>query len=122
MIVKEIVSEQLLTMPEVKEILNKIKEDRIHEEAELGYELRKALRHAENFTKLAVPTALSLLDKLKELEKMRPEIAVKIVDILPQSVDEIRSVYAKERFTLTEDELKRILNLITEVTGVKTGS
>ncbi|MDL5502376.1 MAG: RNA polymerase Rpb4 family protein, partial [Candidatus Methanoperedens sp.] len=45
-------------------------------------------------------------------EKMKPEIAVRIVDILPLTNDEVRSIYAKERYTLSENELKNILELV----------
>jgi DNA-directed RNA polymerase subunit F len=51
-----------------------------------------------------------------KLEKMKPEIAVRIADILPLSNDEIRSIYAKERYTLTESELKQILDLVIRFT------
>jgi len=49
---------------------------------------------------------------LIKLEKMKPEIAFRIADILPQSNDEVRSIYAKERYTLTEQELKQILEIV----------
>ncbi len=48
MIVKSIMKEELLTLAEVKEILDQIKLNRADEE-ELGYELRRAMRHAELF-------------------------------------------------------------------------
>ena len=47
-----------------------------------------------------------------KLEKMTTEIAVKIADIRPVNRDELRAVYAKERFTLSEEELDRILDIV----------
>jgi len=112
MIVKEVISEELLTLPEVKEILNQIKEERQKEGEELGYELRKTIAHVESFSKLDAEKSRELVNELMKLEKMKPEIAVRIADILPLSYDEIRSIYAKERYTLTEEELKQILDLV----------
>ncbi len=43
---------------------------------------------------------------------MKEEIAIRIADIVPLSKDELRSIYAKERFTLTEDELEEILDIV----------
>lgn len=113
MIVKSIVSEELLTIPEAKELLEKVRAERADEE-ELGYELRRTIHHVETFAKLPPQKARELVNKLNKLEKMKPEIAIRITDILPASYDEIRSIYAKERFTLTEEDLKQILDLITE--------
>ncbi len=45
---------------------------------------------------------------------MKPEIAYRLADIMPTSFDEIRSIYAKERFTLDEKELTQILDAITD--------
>lgn len=113
MIVKQIISEELLTLPEVRELLEQIKEEREKEDKELGYELRKAMTHAELFSRLDQKKSRELVDALLKLDKMKPEIALRIADILPLSNDEIRSIYAKERYTLTEQELKQILELVT---------
>ena len=112
MIVKQIISEELLTLPDVKETLNRIREERENEGKELGYELRKAISHAELFSKLTPEKSRELVNELIKLGKMKPEIAFRIADILPQSNDEVRSIYAKERYTLTEQELKQILEIV----------
>jgi len=114
MIVKEVLSEELLTLPEVKGMLHEIMEERLNDEEELGYELRKAINHAEMFSKTTPEKARNLVNKLLEMEKMKPEIAIRMADIMPQSRDELRSLYAKERFTLTEEELDEMLNLVEE--------
>lgn len=114
MIVKEVLSEEMLTLSEVKGMLHEIMEDRLKDEDELGYELRKAINHAEMFSKTSPERARNLVNKLLELEKMKPEIAIRLADVMPQTRDELRSLYAKERFTLTEEELDEMLNLVEE--------
>ncbi len=116
MIVKQVISEELLTLAEVKELLNEIRKEREKENKELGYELRKAITHAETFAKLDAKKSKDLMNELLKLEKMKPEIAARIADILPMSNDEIRSIYAKERYTLNEKELKDILDLVAKYT------
>jgi len=49
MIVKSILSEDLMTLAEVKEALEEIRLRRAEEPEELGYELRRAIKHAEIF-------------------------------------------------------------------------
>jgi DNA-directed RNA polymerase subunit F len=114
MIVKRVLKEEGLTLPEVKNILDHIKEERETEGKELGYELRKAISHAELFSKISAKKSRELVNELSKLEKMKPEIAVRIADVLPLSNDEIRTIYAKERYTLSEDELKQILELVVK--------
>ena len=98
-------------MAEVKEILDQIREKRSDEE-ELGYELRRAIRHADLFSKGSADENRALVAELMNLEKMSLEIAVKIADIKPVNKDELRAIYAKERFTLSEEELDKILEIV----------
>jgi DNA-directed RNA polymerase subunit F len=114
MIVKQIISEEILTLGEVRELLDEIKKERETENKELGYELRKAISHTETFFKLDAKKSRELMNELLKLEKMKPEIAVRIADILPMSNDEVRSIYAKERYTLSENKLKQILELVAK--------
>jgi DNA-directed RNA polymerase subunit F len=111
MIVKKILKEELLTLAEVKELLEQIKLKRADEE-ELSYEFRRAMRHAELFARGTSEQSRNLVDELMTLEKITPDICVKIVDIKPANRDELRAIYAKERFTLSEEELDKILDII----------
>lgn len=114
MIVKGIINEEMITLAEAKGILLDIKEKRVEEDMELGYELRRAINHAELFSKTDASKSRKLVEELLKLEKMKPEIAYRLADIMPDSFDEIRSIYAKERFTLSEEELTAILDSITD--------
>jgi len=73
MIVKEIINEEMITLAEAKGILLDIKEKRLEEDMELGYELRRAINHAELFSKTDGPKSRGLVEKLLQLEKMKPE-------------------------------------------------
>lgn len=98
-------------MAEVREILEQVRQKRADEE-ELGYELRRAIRHAELFSKGTAEESQAMVAELIKLEKMNKEIAVKIADIRPITKDELRAIYAKERFTLSEEELDNILDIV----------
>ena len=111
MIVKAVLKEELLTLAEVKELLDEIKLKRADEE-ELGYELRRAIRHAELFAHGTAEESKRMVEELMKLEKMTSEIAIKIADIRPNTKDELRAIYAKERFTLSEEELNGILEIV----------
>jgi len=111
MIVKSVLQEDLLTLAEVKELLDQIRLKRADEE-ELGYELRRAIRHADLFARGTAEESRAMVAELIKLEKMNRQIAVKIADIRPTTKDELRAIYAKERFTLSEEELASILEIV----------
>ena len=114
MIIKEVVSEELLTISEVKNYLNKIQDERLKKGKELRYEQRRAIDHTNKFAKTSAKSSRALVDELIKLEKMKPEIAIRIADIMPKTKDELRSIYAKERYTLVEKELETILDLVSD--------
>jgi DNA-directed RNA polymerase subunit F len=107
MIVKEILSEELLTLAEAKEILNRGKK-----KEEERYEKRRAIEHANKFAKIGAKESRKLVEELLKLEKMKLDIAIRIADLLPRDRDELRAIYAKERFALTESELDEILGIV----------
>ena len=111
MIVKSVLQEDLLTLAEVKELLDQIRLKRADEE-ELGYELRRAIRHADLFAKGTAEESQAMVAELMKLEKMNKQIAVKIADVRPTSKDELRAIYAKERFTLSEEVLNSIIEIV----------
>ncbi|HDN66148.1 MAG TPA: RNA polymerase Rpb4 family protein [Methanosarcinales archaeon] len=115
MIVKKVINEELLTISEAKELLDRIKEDRADEDEELGYELKKAIRHIDAFSKNDAEQSRTLVANLLELGNMKPEIAIRIADILPKTRDELRSIYAKERFILTTEDLDQMLDIVADV-------
>lgn len=112
MIVKNILSEELMTLAEVEEALEDIRLRRAEDPEELGYELRRAIKHANIFSQGTAEESRKMVEELSGLEKMNPEIATKITDIRPKTKDEIRALYAKERFTLLDEDLDAILDIV----------
>ncbi|MCJ2554592.1 MAG: RNA polymerase Rpb4 family protein [Candidatus Thermoplasmatota archaeon] len=100
--------EDYLTLAEVRELLEKEKEDRGELSPEQGY----ALQHAEAFARIPAKKAKKLVQGLLELEFMSPAIAVKVVDLMPTEPEEVRAIFSKERFTLAKEDLDRVLNLV----------
>ncbi|HJJ31138.1 MAG TPA: RNA polymerase Rpb4 family protein [Methanocorpusculum sp.] len=117
--VKKIIQEDMMTLPELREELIAIRDKRGDnaEETEgtgrtLSYELRKSIDHADSLGKCSVETAKSLFEELEGVEKITPEIAARLVNIMPQTRDEIRAIYAKERFSLLPDDIDAILDIL----------
>lgn len=107
MIVKQIISRQPITLAQLSLILGELSKQR-----ELCPEARRALEHAREFSKLDPSSSQELLEQLLKFDWIRPEIAVKLVDLIPLTKDELRAVFAKERFMPMESELDQLLDLI----------
>ncbi|HJJ92217.1 MAG TPA: RNA polymerase Rpb4 family protein [Methanocorpusculum sp.] len=117
--VKKVISEEMISLPELREELISIRDKRVDGDNEvetpnrkMSYELRKSIDHADNLGKCDPKSAKILIEKLNGLEKMRADIAYRIVNIMPKNRDELRAIYAKERYTLFPEELDQILNIL----------
>lgn len=111
--VKGIISEERVTLPQVREVLLGVESQRIAAEKEMTYEFRRSIEHANQLVKTTPEKSQTLVAELVKLEKMKPEIAYRIANIMPRTRDELRSIYAKERFTLSLEELDSILEIVS---------
>jgi len=109
---KEVKEFEYITISEAKEIMEEIAKKR-RERAELLFETRRALKHLRNFAKLPPEKAKELVNELMKLPQVqRRDLAVKLADIMPRIPDEVRIIYAKERFTVTPEQIEEILEII----------
>jgi len=114
-IFKEKLDEELLTFAETKELLDEVEADRaLDEDREMRYELARAIEHVNRFTVLDAEESLELVEELQEFEKVDEATAYKIANLLPEDRTELRSVYAKQRYTLDGEELDEILNVLAK--------
>jgi DNA-directed RNA polymerase subunit F len=113
-IFKEIVDEEYLTVSETKAILQDLEVERAAEERDMHYVLARSIEHANRFAILDAEESAELVDELMELEKVDEKTAYKIVDLLPRDRDELRAVYAKERYGLSGEELDEILGVLAQ--------
>ncbi len=114
-IFKEKLDEEHLTVSEAKELLSEVEMDlAADEEREMRYELARAIEHVNRFAVLEPEESRELVADLRELEKIDEPTAYKIADLLPQSRDELRAVFAKERYALEGDELDEVLNVVAK--------
>ncbi len=111
--VKGIISEEKVTLPEMRGVLLGVESERIAAEKEMSYEFRRSIEHANQLAKTTPEKAEALVADLLKMEKMKPEIAYRIANIMPKTRDEVRAIFAKERFTLSPEEIDKILELVT---------
>ncbi|WP_254837691.1 RNA polymerase Rpb4 family protein [Natronomonas marina] len=114
-IFKEVLDEEYLTTPEAKELLAEIENERaLDEDREMRYELARAIEHVNRFAFLNVEESRELVEELLAIEKVDEATAYKIANLLPEDRDELRSVFAQERYSLSGDELDEVLDVVAK--------
>ncbi|WP_436929666.1 RNA polymerase Rpb4 family protein [Halosimplex halobium] len=114
-IFKEKVDEEYLTVAETKAILEELERERAaDEDREMRYELARAIEHVNRFAVLDPEESREFVAELQELDKVDEATAYKIANLRPRDRDELRAIYAQERFTLSGDELDAILEVVAQ--------
>ena len=102
-----VINTEPVGMPEAKRIMSAIEADR-----ELTYEQKLALEHLNKFTNLEPAKAKKLLEEVSEVLRMSDETKIQILNLLPKTPDELRMIFTRENFSLKENEIKKILEII----------
>ncbi len=97
-----------VSISEAKKTLTKLSKER----KELNYEQKIALEHAQMFAKLPVTKVNAMIKELQGIEFIQEKHACKIADILPTTGDEVKTIFAKERITIDEKDIKKILEIV----------
>ncbi|ASJ16774.1 DNA-directed RNA polymerase subunit F [Thermococcus chitonophagus] len=120
MIGRKKLGQRYITIAEAKEILLKRHEEGLKAgiEEPLYYEARLALEHAEKFAKLPAEKARDAVEELMNtFEWMNDWLAAKIVDIMPEDTFDLRVIFAKEEYQPTQDEMKKIIEILDKYRG-----
>ena len=97
-----------VTLSEVKNFLKKISKER----KDMIYEQKIALEHANKFATLSVKKTEDMMKELMKIEFITDIHANKIADILPKTDDDVKTIFAKERITLSENDINKILEIV----------
>ncbi|MCE5214364.1 MAG: RNA polymerase Rpb4 family protein [Methanobacterium sp.] len=107
MIGKKVIETDPITIAEVKKMLEE--RSQIHE---LNYEQNLALDHVTKFVKIDDEPAIELVKELKEIIKKIQ--AIKLADIMPKDMADMRLMFAKERGSHKQEELEKLLEIINK--------
>ncbi len=106
---KEIISEEEVTLPQVKKLLAQRSK-----EGELSFQQSITLEHASTFSRMAPAVATKLVDKLMKSYGLTRAQAVQIVNIAPITIEELRSIQDTKSINLTEEQLLEIVDLVVK--------
>lgn len=105
MIGKKVIDTDPITIAEVKSMLGEISEH-----YELTYEQNLSLDHVTKFSKLDEEEAKKLVEELSEIIKKTQ--AIKVTDIMPEDLADLRLIFAKERGSFKQEDMEKILEIV----------
>lgn len=109
MIGKNVIKKQEITGAEVKEVLEEFSQD-----YELNYEQNITLNHLSRFPRFSTEDSEKIIAELEDKVNLRHKVAVHIVDLIPQDIDDLRLIFAKEPTQITPEEMEQILDILNQ--------
>jgi DNA-directed RNA polymerase subunit F len=105
---RKALKEKMLTVPEVKQLLEKIGEEN------LDHFQRRSYDYTAKFAKMDAKSAKELVKGLVKKFELEEEEAVQIVNCMPESIEEIRVFLAGGRKIVETQKLEAILEFLNQ--------
>lgn len=102
--------EQYLSLAELKTLLEREERER----GGLNMEQKYALTHAQTFGRFPLDKIPELVHELMAVEMMTLANAFKLVDLLPTHPEDVRAVFAKERFSLSKEAADQVVQIVAK--------
>ena len=109
MIGKKIIESEPISSAEVKKVLEDFSEDN-----ELTYEQNITLNHLARFKRFSVEDSEEIIEKLQGEIGLRDKVAVRIANLAPQDLADLRLILAKESANLDKADMEKILELLEQ--------
>ncbi|MBR9699755.1 hypothetical protein GOV09_04830 [Candidatus Woesearchaeota archaeon] len=105
----KIIKEHPISMSELKTEIDKIKK----RDKELGFRTNRTEEYIHQFIKEDTSKLVESLKKLN-ISRLKDEQVIKIVDLLPRSVEDLKVVLHGYTVTVTKDNMKKIVDEVNK--------
>jgi len=105
-----ILEERPLNLVELKTELDKIEK----RDKELNFRATKTKDYLKNFAKLDKKKVVELRKKIQELDipRIKERQIAKVIDMLPEDMDDLRTVFVGETTTISPENMQKILDTV----------
>ncbi len=112
MVKPEIIHESPISMADLKEELKEIKK----KTEKVNFRIEKTQEYLNQFTILDLKKSQELKEKINKLNipRLKEEHIVKIIDLIPSSVEEVKSALSSYTITVTSANLKKIAECLKD--------
>lgn len=109
MIGKKMLEDKAVTLPEVRYILMNRKKL-----GDLTYEQNVTYDHVLKFGKTSLKDTEKALKELTD-EGIDQRVAVKLINVKPATLEEVKLIFERVRFDVKEDQIKKILSVVKKL-------
>jgi len=108
----EIVGKEPVSLAELKSVLSSIQK----RDGEPSFRVGKAIDYLNHFKPLSKSAAAELSKKLVDLDipRLKDEHIVKIVDLLPGDVEDVKVILQGYALTVTKENMSKIVGVVKE--------
>jgi len=103
----EILSEEDINMSDTKKIMEERKK-----EGNLVYEQKICLEYLEKVSKLPATKLKNMIEDLSKIAILKPRYIALIVNMLPDTEEEVMVLFSKERTNLKKEEINQIVDIV----------
>jgi DNA-directed RNA polymerase subunit F len=117
MVKPEILDEQPINMAQLKQEIETIKK----RDKELSFRSNKTDEYLKQFVTLPSKKTQELKSKLEGLKitRLKPEFIVKIIDTMPATVDELKTLLQGYVVTINQADMQKIIKTVNEFASEK---
>ena len=105
----DITSEEDVSMHDAKRIMEVRKGER-----ELVYDQKVCLDYLEKIASLTPKQLESLLEELGKITILKPRYVALILNMMPDTEEEVEALFSKERTNLKKEEVQQIVSIISK--------
>ena len=108
----EIINEKPISMAEIKDELEKAQKKK----EKLNFRAERTIEYINQFTELSLKKSQELKEKIEKLKipRLKDEHIIKIIDLMPETAEEIKSILSGYTVTVTNENMKKIAEIIKE--------
>ena len=112
MVKPEILNQHPISMVEIKAELEKIKK----RDKELNFRSTKTEEYVNQFVEYDNKVYDDIRKKIEDLKisRLKPEMLVKILDLLPETIDDFKAILQGFVVSLSKEDMKKIIQIIKD--------
>jgi len=103
----DIIAEEDINIHDAKRIMKEREKER-----ELVYDQKICLDYLDKITNLTQKQLESLLQELSQISILKPRYTALILNVMPDTEEEVEALFAKERTNLKKEEVKQIVSIV----------
>lgn len=105
----DITIEEDVSMYDARDMLNQRKDDK-----DLNYEQKICLEYLEKVCNMSPTKIKEMINDLSKISILKPRYIALIINMMPDTEEEVETLFSKERTNLKKDEIKQIATIINK--------